>query len=86
MSEPGGEWRGREEAGWPRATFLELFFDLVFALNQVSIRLINDFDTGHKFLFSEAAPTVLMFLALWILWLWMVALPAGCARIRRRPS
>ena len=76
MSEPGGERRGPEDARWQRATFLELFFDLVFvfALSQVSIRLINDFNTGHELVFSEAAPTVLMFLALWILWLSMVAL------------
>src|SRR5215469_10907475 len=76
MSEPGGEQRGRRVAGWQRATFLELFFDLVFvfALNQVDVRLINDFNTGHQLRFGEAAPVVLLFLALWILWLSMVAL------------
>ncbi|MDZ5446609.1 low temperature requirement protein A [Micromonospora sp. 4G57] len=76
MGEPGREQRVREEATWRRATFLELFFDLVFvfALNQVSMRLINDFTTGHRLLFSEAAPTFLLFLALWMLWVSTVVL------------
>ncbi|MEH0985021.1 low temperature requirement protein A [Micromonospora sp. CPCC 205556] len=44
MGEPGGERLRREKAGWQRASFLELLFDLVFvfALNQVSVRLIHD--------------------------------------------
>ncbi|SCE72800.1 Low temperature requirement protein LtrA [Micromonospora purpureochromogenes] len=66
-----------------RASFLELLFDLVFvfALNQVSLRLVNDFSTGHELLIGEAAPTLLLFLALWVLWLSTVALTS-----RRRPD
>ncbi|MBM0255574.1 low temperature requirement protein A [Micromonospora sp. 4G55] len=59
MDEPGGERLVREGAGWMRASFLELLFDLVFvfALNQVSLRLVDDFSTGHELLIGEAAPT-----------------------------
>src|SRR5262245_19838754 len=76
MGEPGGERPVREEARWQRASFLELFFDLVFvfALNQVSLRLIKDFRSGNQLLVSEAATTFLMFLALWLLWVAAVAL------------
>lgn len=83
MGEPGGERLMREEADWRRASFLELLFDLVFvfALNQVSVRLINDFSTGHELLIGEAAPTLLLFLALWVTWLTTVALTS-----RRRPD
>ncbi|MEU9825765.1 low temperature requirement protein A [Micromonospora chersina] len=83
MDEPGGERLVREEAGWMRASFLELLFDLVFvfALNQVSLRLVDDFSTGHELLIGEAAPTLLLFLALWVLWLSTVALTS-----RRRPD
>jgi low temperature requirement protein LtrA len=76
MREPGGERLVPEEASWQRASFLELFFDLVFvfALSQVSLRLTNEFNTEHRLLFSEAAPTFLLFLALWMMWLSTVAL------------
>jgi low temperature requirement protein LtrA len=76
MGEPGGERLVREEARWQRASFLELFFDLVFvfALNQVSLRLIRDFRGGNQMLVSDAATTLMMFLALWLLWAAAVAL------------
>ncbi|SCG43651.1 Low temperature requirement protein LtrA [Micromonospora inositola] len=66
-----------------RASFLELLFDLVFvfALNQVGLRLIKDFGTGHELLIGEAAPTLLLFLAFWVLWLSTVALTS-----RRSPD
>ncbi|MFK3983538.1 low temperature requirement protein A [Micromonospora sp. NPDC050397] len=53
-----------------RATFLELFFDLVFvfALTRISQRLINDFSSDRRILFSEAGQTLLLFLALWLVW------------------
>jgi low temperature requirement protein LtrA len=76
MGEPAGERLVREEARWQRASFLELFFDLVFvfALNQVSLRLLKSFHSGNKSLVSEAATTLLLFLALWLLWAAAVAL------------
>jgi low temperature requirement protein LtrA len=76
MGEPGGERLVREEARWQRASFLELLFDLVFvfALNQMSLRLIEDFRSGNQILISDAATTFLMFLALWLLWVAAVAL------------
>ncbi|MFK3983112.1 low temperature requirement protein A [Micromonospora sp. NPDC050397] len=60
----------RTEATSQRATFLELFFDLVFvfALTRVSQRLITDFSTDRRILFSEAGQTLLLFLALWLVW------------------
>jgi low temperature requirement protein LtrA len=53
-----------------RATFLELFFDLVFvfALTRVSQRLIDDVSTRGRDPFRESAQTVLLFLALWMVW------------------
>jgi low temperature requirement protein LtrA len=76
MGEPSGERRVREKAGWQRASFLELFFDLVFvfALNQVSLRLIHDFSVGRQLRFGEAVETFLLFMAIWVLWLSTVAI------------
>ena len=56
-----------------RATFLELFFDLVFvlALNRISQQLIGDFDAARG-VFAEAGQTLLLFLAFWVLWAWTV--------------
>ncbi|WP_329103473.1 low temperature requirement protein A [Micromonospora sp. NBC_01699] len=68
---------GAEEAGVlrsaessQRATFLELFFDLVFvfALTRISQRLITDFNTERRILLPEAGQTLLLFLALWLIW------------------
>ncbi|MEU4473222.1 low temperature requirement protein A [Micromonospora sp. NPDC023888] len=76
MGEPGGERLMRKGASWQRASLLELFFDLVFvfALNQVSVRLIQDLSTGRQLRSSEVVETFLLFLALWVLWLSTVAL------------
>ncbi|GIG86969.1 low temperature requirement protein A [Plantactinospora endophytica] len=53
-----------------RATFLELFFDLVFvfALTRISDRLIDVFETGRRLPFYETYQTLLLFLAIWLIW------------------
>ncbi|MBU8859589.1 MULTISPECIES: low temperature requirement protein A [unclassified Micromonospora] len=53
-----------------RATFLELFFDLVFvfALTRVSQRLINGLDGSPGAVAGEVAKTLLLFLVLWQVW------------------
>ncbi|WP_179802777.1 low temperature requirement protein A [Micromonospora purpureochromogenes] len=83
MGEPGDERLMREKAGWRRATFLELLFDLVFvfALNQLSLRLIHDLRAGSQQWFGEVVETFLLFLAFWVLWLSTVALTS-----RRSPE
>ncbi|MGX7670890.1 low temperature requirement protein A [Plantactinospora sp. DSM 117369] len=60
----------RAESSSQRATFLELFLDLVFvfALTRVSARLVEDFTTEKRVLFSEAGQTLVLFLALWLIW------------------
>ncbi|MFC6017149.1 low temperature requirement protein A [Plantactinospora solaniradicis] len=65
---PGLVLRG--EASSQRATFLELFLDLVFvfALTRVSQRLIADFTSDERILLSEAGQTLVLFLALWLIW------------------
>ncbi|MGR6319058.1 low temperature requirement protein A [Micromonospora soli] len=69
MAEPGGQRLVREETSWRRATILELFFDLVFvfALNRVSLRLLENFHSAGLG-FSEFAGTLLLFLGLWFMW------------------
>ncbi|GIH21432.1 low temperature requirement protein A [Rugosimonospora africana] len=71
MDESDRAPRVRGEAGWQRPSFLELFFDLVFvfAFNQVSLRLINDFGTGNRLQIDEVGRALVLFLALWMLWL-----------------
>ncbi|MET8834205.1 low temperature requirement protein A [Micromonospora sp. NPDC004540] len=53
-----------------RATFLELFFDLVFvfALTRVSQRLINSLPATGWTLAAAVGRTVLLFLVLWLVW------------------
>jgi low temperature requirement protein LtrA len=53
-----------------RATFLELFFDLVFvfALTRVSARLVEDLTSERRIVLTEAGQTLLLFLALWLVW------------------
>ncbi|MEU4381578.1 low temperature requirement protein A [Micromonospora echinofusca] len=60
----------RPEESSPRATFLELFFDLVFvfALTRVSMRLIDGTGGSVGTLLAEIARTGVLFLALWLLW------------------
>lgn len=52
-------------------TFLELFFDLVFvfALTRVSQRLVEDITSQRHIVMTEAAETLLVLLALWLVWL-----------------
>ncbi|MEQ4303198.1 low temperature requirement protein A [Plantactinospora sp. B6F1] len=60
----------RAESSSQRATFLELFLDLVFvfALTRVSQRLVEDFTTDQRIVFAEAGQTLVLFLALWLIW------------------
>ncbi|WP_406081731.1 low temperature requirement protein A [Micromonospora sp. NBC_00858] len=56
-----------------RATFLELFFDLVlvFALNRITTRAVGDFaaDPGTLgVIFSDVGKTLVLLLALWAIW------------------
>ena len=52
------------------ATFLELFFDLVFvfALTRVSHRLVEDITSQRHIVLTEAGQTLLILLALWMVW------------------
>jgi low temperature requirement protein LtrA len=61
----------REGGGPQRATFLELFFDLVFvfALTRVSQRIIEDLTSQRRVVLTEAGQTILLFLALWLVWI-----------------
>ncbi|MEV4542642.1 low temperature requirement protein A [Micromonospora echinaurantiaca] len=60
----------RPEVSATRATFLELFFDLVFvfALTRVSVRLIDVAGASVVELVAEIGRTGVLFLALWLLW------------------
>src|ERR1700754_2998810 len=60
----------RERGDPQQATFLELFFDLVFvfALTRVSQRLIQDVTSGGSIALEEAGETLLLLLALWMVW------------------
>ncbi|MGC4766385.1 low temperature requirement protein A [Micromonospora sp. DT46] len=60
----------RPEDSSPRATFLELFFDLVFvfALTRVSLRLVEGTGGSGGMLLAEIGRTGVLFLALWLLW------------------
>ena len=53
-----------------RATFLELFFDLVFvfALTRVSQRLIDGLDGSAGAVAADVGKTLLLFLVLWQVW------------------
>ncbi|MGW5558548.1 low temperature requirement protein A [Micromonospora sp. NPDC003944] len=53
-----------------RATFLELFLDLVFvfALTRISARLIVDFTDGPRGVYAGLGQALLLFLALWAVW------------------
>lgn len=60
----------RGEASYQRATFLELFLDLVFvfALTRISARLIADFTDGQRGVLAGLGQSLLLFLALWAVW------------------
>ncbi|MEU5672551.1 low temperature requirement protein A [Micromonospora sp. NPDC047753] len=60
----------RSETTRQRATFLELFLDLVFvfALTRISARLITDFTDGQRGVYAGLGQALLLFLALWAVW------------------
>ncbi len=60
----------RDEDTLERATFLELFLDLVFvfALTRISARLIDDFTDGQRGVLAGLGQALLLFLALWAVW------------------
>jgi low temperature requirement protein LtrA len=69
-----------------RATFLELFLDLVyvFALTRLSSRLVGDFTTQRRTIVTESGQTLLLLLALWLVW--VLAARMTSAYDPRRPS
>ncbi|MEU5564929.1 low temperature requirement protein A [Micromonospora musae] len=60
----------RGEASSQRATFLELFFDLVFvfALTRVSQRLITELDADRPGRLFGLGQTILLLLGIWLVW------------------
>ncbi|MGI5519804.1 low temperature requirement protein A [Micromonospora sp. CA-259024] len=70
MREQGSNGLLRSEASRQRATFLELFLDLVFvfALTRISIRMIADFTDGQRGVYAGLGQALLLFLALWAVW------------------
>ncbi|MGC5017695.1 low temperature requirement protein A [Micromonospora sp. DT47] len=70
MADQPGEQFLRGEKTSPRATFLELFFDVafVFALTRLSNRLVDDFTVQRRLFLPEAGQTLLLLLALWMVW------------------
>ncbi|WP_328653037.1 low temperature requirement protein A [Micromonospora sp. NBC_00330] len=70
MSENHGGRLVRSEASFQRATFLELFLDLVFvfALTRISARVIVDFTDGQRGVYAGLGQALLLFLALWAVW------------------
>lgn len=65
VNEPAPALRDRTRAGNSRVGYLELFFDLifVFAVTQLSHRLLADISPGH------ALETAFLFVAVW--WVWI---------------
>ena len=71
MTIAGGDEVVHGPGGGPkRATFLELFFDLVFvfALSRLSLRLVEDFTAQRRMLLPEVGKEALLLLALWLVW------------------
>ncbi|MEU7803193.1 low temperature requirement protein A [Micromonospora arborensis] len=70
MSEKHDDELVRSEASGQRATFLELFLDLVFvfALTRISARVIDDFTDGQRGVYAGLGQALLLFLALWAVW------------------
>ncbi|MCO1596962.1 low temperature requirement protein A [Micromonospora sp. RHAY321] len=70
MTASGDRGLLRSAASPERATFLELFLDLVFvfALTRISARLIADFTGGQRGVPAGIGQALLLFLALWALW------------------
>ncbi|MEU8185460.1 low temperature requirement protein A [Micromonospora sp. NPDC049044] len=70
MSDRRAEGLVRSAASRQRATFLELFLDLVFvfALTRISARVISDFTDGQRGVYAGLGQALLLFLALWAVW------------------
>ncbi|MFC6020250.1 low temperature requirement protein A [Plantactinospora solaniradicis] len=70
MAFGGGADLLRREESSPRATFLELFLDLVyvFALTRVSQRLVKILTELEGEIFAQTLRAVLLLLTLWLLW------------------
>jgi low temperature requirement protein LtrA len=70
MTTSGGARLLRKPGQGERATFLELFFDLVFifALTRISDRLVTDITTERRVVLTEAGKTLLILLAFWLVW------------------
>ncbi|MEV1017299.1 low temperature requirement protein A [Micromonospora sp. NPDC049801] len=70
MSKMPGGGLVRGAGARERATFLELFLDLVFvfALTRISLRLIDDFTGGGRGALAGLGQALLLFLALWSVW------------------
>ncbi|MEU8332063.1 low temperature requirement protein A [Micromonospora sp. NPDC048839] len=70
MSEQRHEGLVRDADSRQRATFLELFLDLVFvfALTRISARVISDFTDGGRGVVAGLGQALLLFLALWAVW------------------
>ncbi|MGW3604580.1 low temperature requirement protein A [Micromonospora sp. NPDC005161] len=70
MSERGDARLLRTESSLQRATFLELFLDLVFvfALTRISARLITDFTGTERGALAGLGQALLLLLALWAVW------------------
>lgn len=66
----GGGSLPRRGVGLREATYLELFFDVVFvfALTRISQRLVDDFTSERRIVLPEAGATALLLLALWLVW------------------
>ena len=70
MSDQPGEALLRGKGTSPRASFVELFFDVayVFALTRVTNRLVQDLTVERRIFLPEVGQTLLLLLALWFAW------------------
>ncbi|WP_326560865.1 low temperature requirement protein A [Micromonospora sp. NBC_01796] len=70
MSASSARGRLGDHTSTPRVTVLELLFDVVFvfALTRVAQRVTDDLTIARRMLFSEAGQTLLLLLALWMVW------------------
>ncbi len=68
QAEQGGAGLLRPSVSSSRATFLELFFDLVFvfALTRLSARLVQEVSGGR--MVAGVVETLVLFLTLWLVW------------------
>ncbi|RKR90329.1 low temperature requirement protein LtrA [Micromonospora pisi] len=70
MTTPFAPRRLGDSRSTERVTVLELLFDVVFvfAITRVAQRLTDDFTIARRALLSEAGQTLLLLLALWMVW------------------